>query len=222
MIKHKDQRVGVFVDIQNMYYSARFLYGRHVNFGKILEESVADRKLIRAIAYVIRTQTPEENSFFEALSKQGFEVKMKELQVFSSGQKKGDWDVGLAVDAIRLSAKLDVIVLVSGDGDYLPLVEYLQNHGHLVEVVAFGESCSMRLKEAVDHFTDLSQDSSKYLLAQKGGASKKWNPLNDGPNHADASTGAGSENEAPPLPTPTQPSRRRSFLPFLDDRKDKR
>ncbi len=221
MIKHKDQRVGVFVDIQNMYYSARFLYGRHVNFGKILEESVADRKLIRAIAYVIRTQTPEENTFFEALSKQGFEVKMKELQVFSSGQKKGDWDVGLAVDAIRLSSKLDVIVLVSGDGDYLPLVEYLQNHGHLVEVVAFGESCSMRLKEAVDHFTDLSQDSSKYLLAQKG-AAKKWNPLNEAANHAGPMNGSPPENQPPNSQPPPPPSRRRSFLPFLDDRKDRR
>ncbi|HKZ41308.1 MAG TPA: NYN domain-containing protein, partial [Candidatus Hodarchaeales archaeon] len=133
-MKHTEQRVGVFVDVQNMYYSAKNLYGSKVNFANILESGVASRKLIRAIAYVIRANNPEEQKFFEALSLQGFEVKMKNLQIFGSGMKKGDWDVGIAMDTIRMSNKLDVIILVSGDGDYEPLIEYLQNHGHYVEV----------------------------------------------------------------------------------------
>ncbi|HCM68388.1 MAG TPA: hypothetical protein DIS62_05345, partial [Candidatus Kerfeldbacteria bacterium] len=136
-MKHTEQRVGVFVDVQNMYYSAKNLYGSKVNFANILESGVASRKLIRAIAYVIRANNPEEQKFFEALSLQGFEVKMKNLQIFGSGMKKGDWDVGIAMDTIRMSNKLDVIILVSGDGDYEPLIEYLQNHGHYVEVMAF-------------------------------------------------------------------------------------
>jgi len=168
MIKHTEQRVGVFVDIQNMYYSAKNIYNAKVNFGEILNTAVAGRKLIRAIAYVVRAEAPEEQNFFGALSKQGFEVRMKDLQVFYGGQKKGDWDVGIAVDTIRLSQKLDVVVLVSGDGDYLPLVEYLKYCGQQVEVVAFQKSCSSKLMEAADDFTDLCLDENKYLIRSKG------------------------------------------------------
>jgi len=146
MIKHKEQRVGVLIDVANMYHSAKNLYGRRVNFKEILTKAVADRKLIRATAYVIRAENDEETTFFEALSQQGFEVKMKDLQIFAGGAKKADWDVGIAIDAIKLADKLDVIVLVSGDGDYLPLVSYLQNNkGCLVEVMAFRKTCSARL-----------------------------------------------------------------------------
>jgi uncharacterized LabA/DUF88 family protein len=220
MIKHKDQRVGVFVDVQNMYYSARFLYGKHVNFGKVLEECLAGRKLIRAIAYVIKTQTSEEAPFFEALSKQGFEVEAKELQIFSSGQKKGDWDVGLTVDAIRMSSKLDVVVIVSGDGDYLPLVDYLQNHGHLVEIVAFGESCSTKLREAADAFTDLSHDAQKFLMAQKNRNAKMPWPENSTMNQDGVqSHESNGTHEQPESPTKPSPDRRRTFIPFLNDRR---
>jgi uncharacterized LabA/DUF88 family protein len=164
MIKHKEQRVGVLIDVANMYHSAKNLYGRRVNFKEILNKAVADRKLIRATAYVIRAESDEETAFFEALSQQGFEVRMKDLQIFAGGAKKADWDVGIAIDAIKLADKLDVIVLVSGDGDYLPLVSYLQNNkGCLVEVMAFRKTCSARLIEEVDDFTDLSSDN-KFLI----------------------------------------------------------
>lgn len=165
-MRHKEQRVGAFVDVQNMYYSAKHLHQSKVNFGKILEDAVAGRKLIRAMAYVIRAEAPEEQSFFEALDKQGFEVKYKELQIFFGGAKKGDWDVGLAMDAVRLADRIDVAVIASGDGDYIPLVEYLQNRGVIVEVFAFGESASSRLREKADLFLDLSGDA-KYLLRKR-------------------------------------------------------
>ena len=163
MIKHEEQRVGVFIDVSNMYHSAKNLYGKKVNFKEILKDAVAGRKLIRATAYVIKTESEEELHFFEALSQQGFEVRMKDLQIFAGGIKKADWDVGIAVDAIKLGDKLDVIVLVSGDGDYLPLVSYLQNtKGCLVEVMAFRQTASSKLIEESDDFTNLS-DSRKYL-----------------------------------------------------------
>jgi len=163
MIKHKEQRVGVLVDVSNMYHSAKNLHKRHVDFGQVLKTAVSGRKLIRAIAYAIKTKTGEEEMFFEALSKQGFEVKMKDLQIFLSGVKKADWDVGITVDAIKLADKLDVIILVTGDGDYIPLVEYLQNtKGCLVEVMAFQKTCSSRLIEEADDFIDLSE-YKKYL-----------------------------------------------------------
>ncbi len=166
MLKHKDQRVGVFIDVQNMYYSGRNLYNAKVNFGAILEQATSDRKLIRAIAYVIKAEAPEEAKFFEALSNQGFELKMKDLQIFWGGVKKGDWDVGLSIDAISLSAKLDVVVLVTGDGDYVPLVEYLKFLGQRVEVVAFEQTTSGKLIEAADEFFNLSAYPKKFLMTK--------------------------------------------------------
>ena len=164
MIKHRDQRIGVLIDVANMYHSAKNLYNKKVNFKEVLKEAVAGRKLIRATAYVIKTETEEEMPFFEALSQQGFEVKMKDLQVFAGGAKKADWDVGIAVDAIKLSDKLDVLVLVTGDGDYLPLVSYLQNtRGCLVEIIAFRQTASTKLIEEADDFINLSENK-KFLL----------------------------------------------------------
>jgi len=140
VIKHKEQRVGVFIDTQNLYHCARNLYKARVNFGAVLKDAVAGRKLVRAVAYVITTEAGDEKNFFEALSKLGIETKTKDLQIFAGGTKKADWDVGLAVDAIKMSPRLDSVVIVSGDGDFVPLVEYLQTIGVQVEVVSFGNS----------------------------------------------------------------------------------
>jgi len=167
VIKHKEQRVGVFIDTQNLYHSARNLYKARVNFGAVLKEAVAGRKLVRAVAYVIATETGDEKNFFEALTKLGIETKTKDLQVFHSGTKKGDWDVGLTVDAMRMANRLDAVVIVSGDGDFIPLIEYLQNYtGAQVEVVSFGKSTSMKLKETADDFVDLSENPKKFLLSR--------------------------------------------------------
>lgn len=164
-IRHKDQRIGVFVDAQNMYHSARSLYKARVNFKELLEEAVAGRTLIRAITYVISTEGGLEKGFFDAIEKFGFEIKEKDLQIFPGGMKKADWDVGLAVDAIKLADKLDVVVIISGDGDYVPLVEYLKiNKGCRVEIIAFGESTSSKLVEAADEFTDLSYEEKRFLI----------------------------------------------------------
>ncbi len=169
VIKHKDQRVGIFIDAQNLYHSAKHLYDdSRVNFTNILKDTLADRKLIRAMAYVISTKTGEETGFFDALGKIGIETRSKELQEFWGGAKKADWDVGLAVDAITLAPKLDAIIIASGDGDFVPLVQYLQiNMGTQVEVVAFGKSSSTKLREAADDFFDLSDDPGKYLIGFK-------------------------------------------------------
>ncbi len=164
VIKHKEQRVGVFIDTQNLYHSARNLYNARVNFGAVLKDAVAGRKLVRAVAYVITTEAGDEKNFFEALEKLGIETKTKDLQIFAGGAKKADWDVGLAVDAIKMSPRLDSVIIVSGDGDFVPLVEYLQTSGVQVEVVSFGKSTSGKLREAVDEFVDLSSNPKKYLI----------------------------------------------------------
>ncbi|MCK5588781.1 MAG: NYN domain-containing protein [Candidatus Pacebacteria bacterium] len=168
IIKQKNQRVGVFIDAQNLYHSARNLYGANVNFKNILEDVTADRFLIRAIAYVITTESGEEGVFFEALKKVGIETKEKDLQIFIGGAKKADWDVGIAIDAIRLAPKLDAVIIVSGDGDFVPLVEYLKfSAGCQVEVASFRKSSSAKLVEACDDFLDLSENKDRYLINKK-------------------------------------------------------
>ncbi len=167
MSRFDEQRVGVFVDVANMYYSAKAMYQKKVNFKAVLEHAVGDRNLIRAIAYVVQADIPEEGNFFDALEHIGFEVKAKELQIFYGGHKKGDWDVGIAMDTIKLAPKLDVVVIISGDGDFIPLVEYLQSLGQKVEVVAFGRSASSKLQEAADSFVDMDKETKKFLIADR-------------------------------------------------------
>ena len=167
VIKHKAQKVAVLIDVQNLYHSAKNLYSARVNFKEVLKTAVAGRQLIRAIAYVIRTESGEEKPFLEALGKMGIETREKELQIFPGGMKKADWDIGLGMDAVRLTqnSAVNTIVLVTGDGDFIPLIEYLQQAtGAQVEVMAFTRSASQKLQEAADDFTDLGTDPKKYLM----------------------------------------------------------
>ncbi|MDD5431136.1 MAG: NYN domain-containing protein [Candidatus Pacebacteria bacterium] len=159
MIRNKNQRVGIFVDVQNLYHSAKNLHQARVNYKELMKELISGRQLIRAMAYVVKSETAMgESSFFEALKNAGLELRTKDLQIFAGGAKKADWDVGMAVDAMRMSDLLDTIILVTGDGDFIPLVEYLQyGAGRYVEVAAFGRSASGKIKEVADEFIDLDK-----------------------------------------------------------------
>jgi uncharacterized LabA/DUF88 family protein len=173
-VKYPDQRVAVFIDVQNMYHSARSLYGARVNFKEVLKEAISGRKLLRAFAYVVRTKTGEERPFFDALEKLGIEMRIRDLQEWYGGAKKADWDVGIVIDAIRTSEIADAIVIVSGDGDFIPLVEHLKSRGRRAEVMAFGKSTSSMLREAADEFIDIADNPQKFLINIK-----------NRPNHAD-------------------------------------
>lgn len=168
-LKHREQRVLVLFDVQNMYYSAKNLYNAKVNFNEILKKSVSGRRLIRAIAYVIKADMKDESKFHDALETIGIEVKMKGLQTFVTGMKKGDWDIGIAMDAVRLSNKVDTVVLVSGDGDFGDLMSYLKSHGCRVEVIAFSKTASRILKDDADDFFDLGSDLNRFLISMGGG-----------------------------------------------------
>jgi uncharacterized protein (TIGR00288 family) len=173
VIRHPDQRVAILIDTQNLYHSAKNLYKSKVNFGAVVKAALGERKLIRAVSYVVNTESGEESAFFEALEKVGIEIKTKDLQIFYGGAKKADWDVGLAVDAIKFAHKVDAIVLATGDGDFIPLVEYIRNQGCQVEVITFGRSASSRLREVVDDFIDMDENPSDYLIGYKTGKSGK-------------------------------------------------
>jgi uncharacterized LabA/DUF88 family protein len=181
-MEYPHQRVGVFLDVQNMYHSAKHLYSANVNFSQLLQDAVGNRQLIRAIAYVVRAEGPKEQAFFDALEKAGFELKVKDIQTFAGGAKKADWDIGMAIDALTIAKHVDVVVLMTGDGDFTPLVSYLQNNdGNLVEVTAFSRSCSSRLIEWADKFLDIESAPDRYLLGQKTGGENGTKPAEEPP-----------------------------------------
>lgn len=167
VIRHPDQRVAILIDTQNLYHSAKNLYKSKVSFGDVVAAALGDRKLIRAVSYVVNTESGEEMPFFEALEKVGIEIKTKDLQIFYGGAKKADWDVGLAVDAIKLAQKVDAIVLATGDGDFIPLVEYVKSQGCQVEAITFGRSASSGLRAVVDDFIDMDEDPNRYLIGYR-------------------------------------------------------
>jgi uncharacterized LabA/DUF88 family protein len=211
VIKHSDQRVAIFIDTQNLYHSAKNLYNSRVNFSKVVSSALEGRKLIRAIAYVITTEAGDETQFFEALTKIGIETKTKDLQIFFGGSKKADWDVGMAVDAIRIAPKVDTIVLATGDGDFAPLVVFLKEHfGVQVEVISFGRSSSSKLKEVAEDFIDMCEKPEDFLInhahAQRGAQKRARKPTQNKakiavitPEHKEQTASPQRENKEVPL-----------------------
>ncbi len=168
IIRNPEQRIAVLVDVQNLYYSAKNLYHSRVNFKNVLQLVLQWRKLTRAIAYAVDTADEGNKIFIEALHESGFEIKQKPIQTFVDGSKKADWDLGIAMDAIRLGTKVDSIVLISGDGDFCPVVNYLQQaQWCLVEVMAFGRTTNAELKELADEFIDIEEYPDELLFQSR-------------------------------------------------------
>jgi uncharacterized LabA/DUF88 family protein len=161
---HPNQRVAVLADSQNLYHTAQSMYTRNIDYAALLEEAVSDRELTRAIAYVIRADAPEEESFFDALVDIGFETQIKDIKTFADGSKKADWDVGICLDAITLANHVDTIVLCTGDGDFTRLCHHLKHEGVRIEVICFGDSTAEELVDAADSFRDMSEDTENLLL----------------------------------------------------------
>ncbi|WP_457623264.1 LabA-like NYN domain-containing protein [Persephonella sp.] len=169
---YKNQRVAIFLDIQNLYYSARDAYNRKVNFEKVLSLVLNDRILLRAIAYLVKLQGVDQKGFINTLKHIGYQVRVKEPKIFKSTDEAGniwttikaDWDMGIAMDAISLAEKIDVAVLVSGDGDFTDLVRYLHTKGVKVEIAAFKLTAAKELIEVADEFIDLSSFGEDVFL----------------------------------------------------------
>jgi len=164
LFTYPSQRVGIFIDTQNLYHSARSNYRAHVNYKGLIDAALSGRQLIRAFAYVIKAESTDESKFFDALTDMGIETRVKDLQVFYSGEKKADWDVGIAMDIVRLSEKLDVVVLVSGDGDFTEVLKYVRSRGIRAEVMSFRKTTSAMLTEEADNFIDLGADPARFLI----------------------------------------------------------
>ena len=158
------QRVAMLADAQNLYHTAQSIYTRNIDYDELLSQGVGERELVRAIAYVVRADAPEEETFFEALRDIGFETKIKDIKTFADGSKKADWDVGMSLDAVTLANHVDTMILCTGDGDFSRLCSHLRHEGVRVEVMAFEESTADELIEATDAFVDLSANEDTFLL----------------------------------------------------------
>jgi uncharacterized LabA/DUF88 family protein len=170
------QRVGVFVDVQNMFYSAKRLRNAKLDFAKLMEKAVRGRQLIRAICYVVDNPDIDQTNFIDMLISQGYEIKQKKLKVRSDGSAKGDWDMGIAIDAVTMAQKLDIVVLVSGDGDFADLVYHLKSRGVLVEAMSFLRSTSEDLIASVDKHFQIEEDM---LIPSRYHKKKPSKPVKD-------------------------------------------
>ena len=155
-IPSTELRVGIFVDVQNIFYAAKPFNAR-LDFEKLLELSVGKRRLIRAIAYVVQSPDVDQSNFISMLQKKSYEVKRKDLRQRSDGSAKGDWDMGMAIDIMRFVNKLDVVVLVSGDGDFVPLVELVKTLGPRVEVISFTYNTARDLINSADEHIPIEE-----------------------------------------------------------------
>lgn len=157
------QRLAIFIDVQNMFYSAKLLHQSKVDYGRLLREITGTRHLVRAIAYIVQKPDVNQAGFHEALSRFGYELKIKELKIRpdpegrSSSTAKGSWEVGMTIDALMMAPKIDTAALVTGDGDYVPLAEALRMHGVRVEIVSFERSTAAELIRAADQYVPIQE-----------------------------------------------------------------
>lgn len=153
-----DQRVGVFIDVQNMFYAAKHLYGSKLNFARLQDYVARDRPLVRSIAYVVQTPEIDQSNFLAMLRSNGYEIRSKDLKQRPDGSAKGDWDMGLALDALAMSEKLDVVAIVSGDGDFVDLVNFLKARGVRVEIYSFPYSTAEELRWAATEYFQMGTE----------------------------------------------------------------
>jgi uncharacterized LabA/DUF88 family protein len=164
-----EQRVGLFVDTQNLYYAARENYNKHVDYQVMLERAVRGRRLVQATAYVVeREGEATAYGFITKLSAFGYRVRRRKVRVHRTDNGgnpmlEGDWDMGIAADMVRAWEQLDVIILASGDGDFAPMLELAQQRGCRVEVMAFREATSQSLIDLADVYVSLADTSDFFV-----------------------------------------------------------
>ncbi|HUU26465.1 MAG TPA: NYN domain-containing protein [archaeon] len=197
-IPEDKMRVGVFVDVQNMFYAAKKLDGARIDYESMLERIVGPRRLIKAVAYIVESSEIDQSGFISVLEKKGYQVRRKELKSFLDGTAKGDWDMGMAIDIIELASYLDVVALVTGDGDFVSLVRLVKKIGPKVELYAFGHNLSSELREVSDQFLEIRSDlllKNQYHQAPPAVAEDKKTPTEEEKGVIDTQSASGASSE---------------------------
>ncbi|MEZ8105935.1 MULTISPECIES: NYN domain-containing protein [Vibrio] len=153
------EKVAILVDVQNVYYTTKEKYRSNFDYNQFWYVATTGREVIKANAYAIASQDPRQRQFHHILRGVGFEVKLKPFIQRRDGSAKGDWDVGIALDAIELAEEADVIVLVSGDGDFEVLVERIkQRFNKPVEVYGVPGLTAQNLIDSASRFHPIDND----------------------------------------------------------------
>lgn len=151
--------VAIFVDVQNVYYTTRQIYKRHFDYNKFWSRATDGRNVTHAFAYAVDRGDQKQREFQNILRAIGFEVKLKNYIQRSDGSAKGDWDVGITIDALEYSAEADVVILVSGDGDFDLLASKLRvDRGKDVEVYGVPELTSASLINSASKFIPIRNE----------------------------------------------------------------
>jgi len=154
----KKERIALFVDSQNLYYSARMGYAAKVNYEKLLRLITENRNLVKAYAYIVQPPDGDVKPFATSLERIGYIVKTKDVRTRANGSAKANWDMGIALDILGILDRVDTIVLASGDGDFVPLVDFIKAKNRRVEIFAFAENTAYDLKERADRFQPLGEN----------------------------------------------------------------
>lgn len=154
----KKEKLALFVDSQNLYYSARMGYAAKVNYEKLLNIITENRKLVKAFAYIVQPPDGDVKPFATSLERIGYIVKTKDVRTRSDGSAKANWDMSIALDILGILDHVDTIVLASGDGDFAPLVDFIKAKNKRVEIFAFAENTAYDLKEKADKFEPLGEN----------------------------------------------------------------
>lgn len=152
------EKIAILVDVQNVYYTCRERYGRHFNYNQFWQQVTEGQEIIKANAYAIATQDTRQRQFHHILRGIGFEVVLKPFIQRGDGSAKGDWDVGITLDAYELAQQVDTLILVSGDGDFELLVERIQQRfGTRVIVYGVPGLTAKNLIDAADEYQAIDQ-----------------------------------------------------------------
>ena len=155
---NRNVRVAVLVDVQNVFYGARDQFDGKLDFKMLMNKAIAGRSLVRAVAYCVTCPGTDPSAFHGTLRQHGFDIKEKFLKVIEGGGTKGNWDVGIAIDGVLIGSSCDVIVLVTGDGDFVDLVNYLKSAGKRVEAICFHGTAATELLQSVDQYSWVDED----------------------------------------------------------------
>ncbi|OGC42625.1 hypothetical protein A2Y85_08315 [candidate division WOR-3 bacterium RBG_13_43_14] len=158
MAEFQKEKIALFVDSQNLYYSAKMGYAAKVNYEKLLNLISGKRQLIKAYAYIVQPPDGDVKPFATSLERIGYIVKTKDVRTRADGSAKANWDMAIALDILGMIDHVDTIVLASGDGDFVPLVDFIKNKNKRVEIFSFSENTAYDLKEKADRFEPLGEN----------------------------------------------------------------